>query len=327
MLLCFLFANVFPHLSDFCHPALCPVPAPSDSWLYPLTDSSYDSVENELDNGSGGSPGFCSRRHLRPKAALQGSLDSILTFSDYDQDADPDVHPPGRTRGRSQDPDLSRAEQDTLTVDTSSLDLLSPDGRRRRRSEPAIAYRVKFGPCAPATGADEELSKKPSSHTHSRDQTRRGGGESAAPEASSPSLSSAPNSPAPTRSSLDSLESLQSLSSEHTWATRREFYLNKTHAPSNSLNVPSSTSTTVSSPLTSGGQSDPGTCPKDSPPKESLSWGTLKGCIGLHPNSWLKKGRRLSLTQQDNSEKEEEDRTRVSKIYTAKVPAAQMEGF
>ncbi|GLD64833.1 rho GTPase-activating protein 20-like protein [Lates japonicus] len=55
--------------------------------------------------------------------------------------------------------------------------------------------------------------------------------------------------------------------------------------------------------------SELGTSPKDSPPKEPLNWGTLKACRGLHPNSWLRKDRRLSLTQQDNLDKEEEDKT------------------
>ncbi|XP_035533956.1 LOW QUALITY PROTEIN: rho GTPase-activating protein 20-like [Morone saxatilis] len=305
----------------------------SDSWIYPLTDSSYDSVENELDNSSGGSPGFCSRRQFRSKP-LQGSLDSILTFSDYEQDTDPDVHrtqtdsphglklhPLGRTRGRRQDPDLSSPSQDAATVDASStLDLPSLDGRhrQRRRSEPAIAYLAKFGPCASgSTGEDEdgeeELSQKPSSHSHSSGETALNllSVRSAALEASSSSLSSTPTSPAPTGSSLNSLDSLHSLHSpisDHAWATRRELNPTKTPPPSNSssLSVPSST---VSSALTSGGLPDPGTCPKGSPPKEPLNWGTLKGCRGLHPNSWLKKGRRLSLTQQDNLEKEEEDKT------------------
>ncbi|XP_070787043.1 rho GTPase-activating protein 20-like [Enoplosus armatus] len=283
------------------------------SWLDPLTDSSYDSLENELDNSSGGSPGFCSRRHLKPKP-LQGSLDSILTFSDYDQDTDPDMqqaqtespcglklYPLGRTRGRRQDPDLSRPGQDAPTVDTSStLDSLSLDGRhRRRRSEPAIAYVGKFQPFA--SGCTDGLTGEDGDGEEG--QTRRG----AALQASSSSLSSTPTSPAPTRSSLDSLDSL---GSDHTWATRRGLYPTKTHLPSSSSSstVPSKPST-MSSVLTSGGHPDLGTCPKGSPLKDPLNWGTLKGCIGLHPNSWLKKGRRLSLTQQDNLEKEEEDKT------------------
>ncbi|KAK7926196.1 hypothetical protein WMY93_008506 [Mugilogobius chulae] len=65
----------------------------TESWQYPLTDSSYDSLENELDNSSGGSPSFIQRKpdlhlhhHHQP---LQGSLDSILTLSDYENDSKP----------------------------------------------------------------------------------------------------------------------------------------------------------------------------------------------------------------------------------------------
>ncbi|KAM6893046.1 rho GTPase-activating protein 20-like [Lycodopsis pacificus] len=245
----------------------------SDSWLCPLTDSSYDSLEKELD---------CSRTR-------QGSLDSILTFSDCDQDTDPDNHqtqtdsPLGRTSGRRQDVDLSSPSQDEPTVDTSStLELLSLDGRRR--SAPAVAY--KFRPCVSGgtdglSDEDEEFSKKPGSHAlaHSR-------GEPAALEVSSPSLSS---SPAQTRSSLDSLDSLRSLSSDVTWESRRGLYPTKTQLPSGS--PPSSVPLTRSS----AGHLDTGTF--------------QKGSRGLHPNSWLKKGRRLSLTQQDTLEKEAEEKT------------------
>ncbi|XP_075950404.1 rho GTPase-activating protein 20-like [Anarhichas minor] len=278
----------------------------SDSWLYPLTDSSYDSLENELDCSSGGSQGFCSRRHMRPKTR-QGSLDSILTFSDCDQDTDPDnhqtqtdspqdlkLHPLGRTSGR-------RPSQDEPTVDTSStLELLSLDGRhkQRRRSAPAVAY--KFRPCV--SGGTDGLSNKPGSHTltHSR-------GEPAALEVSSPSLSSTPTSPAQTRSSLDSLDSLCSPSSDVTWESRRGLYPTKTQLPSSS--PPSSVPCKPFTISSAGGHLDMGTFQKGSPPTEALNWGTLKGCRGLHPNSWLKKGRRLSLTQQDTLEKEAEEKT------------------
>ncbi|XP_035765773.1 rho GTPase-activating protein 20-like [Neolamprologus brichardi] len=297
----------------------------TESWIYPLTDSSYDSLENELDNSSGGSPGLCNRRCLQPKP-LQGSLDSILTFSDYDQDTapEPGLNPLGRHR--RQELDLSSPRQDAPTVDTSStLESLSLEGRNmpRRRSEPAIAYVAKFRPCASAstdgvTGEDEdgeeELSKEPSNHTvtrmHSRVQNRRYGGESVL-EASSSSLSSTPTSPAPTRSSPDSLDSL---SGDQTWATRRGLYPKKTYLPSNSSSGSLSTSVTstpltISSVLASSEHAEQEICPKNSPPKEPVSWGTLMGCRGLHPNSWLKKDRRLSLTQQDNLEKQEEDKT------------------
>lgn len=317
----------------------------SDSWMYPLTDSSYDSLENELDS-SGGSPNFCSRRRLCSKPR-QGSLDSILTFSDCDQDTDPDVHPAqaASLHGlklrplRQQAPDLSCSSQDALTVHTSTLDSLSLDGqhRQRRSSEPAIAYLAKFQPCASGstaalTGEDDdgkkELSMQPSghtlAHTDTRSQSRRSGGESklnlhrgksAGLKASSSSLSTTPTSPAPVCSSLDTI------SSDQTWVTRHGLCPAKAHLSSTSgslsISVPS-TPFSISTALTSGGQPDLGTSPEGSPPREPHNWGTLKGCRGLHPNSWLKKDQRLSLTQQDDPEKQEEDTTGgpVDKLLT-----------
>ncbi|KAI3366076.1 hypothetical protein L3Q82_009898 [Scortum barcoo] len=289
----------------------------SDSWLYPLTDSSYDSLENELDNSSGGSPGFSSRRRLRPKQ-LQGSLDSVLTFSDYDQDADTDTHQTqtdslhglklhrlGRTRGTRQDPGAFCPGKDAPAVGTSStLDSLSLEGlhRHRRRSEPAIAYVPKFRPCVVPGSNDgvagedkdgeEELPKKPSSHTlaptHSRGQTGRAGGESAlhgvrsaALEASSSSLSSTPTSPAQTRSSLDSLDSI---GSEHTWATRRGLHPTKT--PPSSLSVPSSVPSApfnVGPALTSAGLVDLGDLSKRLPTQRTTQLGDIKGLHGPPP--------------------------------------------
>lgn len=294
----------------------------TESWIYPLTDSSYDSLENELDNSSGGSPGLCNRRRLKPKP-LQGSLDSILTFSDYDQDTAPETHLNKLGRHRRQELDLSGPRRDAPIADTSStLESLSLEcgHMQRRRSEPAIAYVAKFQPCVSAstdglTGededGDEELSKKPSNHMvarmYPRGQTRRCGGESGL-EASSSSLSSTPVSPAPTRSSLDSLDSM---TGDQTWASRRGVYPNKTHLPSDSSSGSLSTSVTstpltISTALVSSEHTERGACPKNSPPKEPLNWGTLIGCRGLHPNSWLKKDRRLSLTQQDNLDKEDD---------------------
>ncbi|XP_043966088.1 rho GTPase-activating protein 20-like isoform X1 [Gambusia affinis] len=177
-----------------------------ESWVYPLTDSSYDSLENELDDSSGGSPGFC-RRPLRPS-----SLDSILTFSDYDQD-----------------PEAPAAE-------TSSP---SPEAQRsqgRRRSEPAIAYAARFCPYISAGEEEEEkLGERSSS-----------GGD------------------------ITGVVSLFTLSSPD---------------PTNSNLAKPTDPQTVSS-------------------KEALHKGALKGCMGLHPNSWLKKDRRLSLTQQESLEEE-----------------------
>lgn len=276
----------------------------SSDWLYPMTDSSYDSLENELDNSSS-SPSFCARRHLRAET-LQGSLDSILTFSDCDQDTDPEilqaqpdsehrlkVQPLARYRARRLKAGVSYISRDTQTVNSES--------RERRCSEPAITCAARFGPCRSRRESEnsEELSSQPAPH-------KKSGLKSAGPEAS-PSSSLSSISPDPTRSSLDSPDSLDS---DVTWERRRGLYVTRTHLPS--------TSSTVSSPHTSSRHTERSPCPKDSQLKEPLTWGTLKSCQSLHPNSWLKKGRRLSLTQQDNLA-QEDDKSGVShtKLLTA----------
>ncbi|RVE75351.1 hypothetical protein OJAV_G00015740 [Oryzias javanicus] len=258
----------------------------SESWVYPLTDSSYDSLENELEEGSPGSPSFSSRG-VRPKP-LRGSLDSILTFSD--QEADLDVRltrsdrlrcvklRPGERRRRVE---LPRPQGDGSPDGvSSSLDSLSLEGRhnQRRRSEPAIAYNARLRPHVSGSAdgltgdEEEELSSSHAPH-RSRRRDSEVNGRSARLEASSSSLSSTPASP--------SLDSLDSLGGDPTGSSR-------TPQPPT---VPQR-----------------GVTPKDSAPKEPLSWGGLKGCMGLHPNSWLKKDRRLSLTQQDGMEVETEER-------------------
>lgn len=276
----------------------------SSEWFYPMTDSSYDSLENELDNSSS-SPSFCNRRQLRAET-LQGSLDSILTFSDCDQDTDPEllqahpdseprlrVHPLERHRARRLKPGVSYVSRDTQAGNSGS--------RERRCSEPAIKYVAKFGPCASGMEDEnsEELPSQPAHHKNSCGETKKGGGTSAGLEASSSSLSSI--SPDLTRSSLDSPDSLDS---DVTWVRRRRLLISRTNLPS--------ASATTSDPQPSGGLPEHSCCPKGSPPKEPLNWGTLKSCQSLHPNSWLKKGRRLSLTQQDNLA-QEEDKPGVSR--------------
>lgn len=268
-----------------------------------------------MDNSSG-SPGLGSRTHLRPKT-LGGSLDSILTFSDYDQDTDPEarhaptdsptgrkLRPLARTKGRRQTPHPFHPTQDTEPADTTSkLDSLSLDGQyiQRRCSEPAIA--TKFGPWV--SGSGDDLTEKDESTSALQVRT-------AALEVSSPSLSSAPSAPTSpdvTCSSLDSLDSPRFHSSGGTWARRRGLHLSK---PSTPPSAPPPSALTASTAQTTSGHPTPGVGPKGFPPKEPLHWGTLRGCQGLHPNSWLKKGRRLSLTQQEHLEKEEEDKCGVS---------------
>ncbi|XP_077955599.1 rho GTPase-activating protein 20 isoform X2 [Gasterosteus aculeatus] len=261
----------------------------SDSWPYPLTDSSYDSLDNELDSPA------CGRRSARPKT-LRGSLDSVLTFSDCEQD--PDL-PPARTDSppwREKSPPLGRSGGGREDADPSSQP--GRDERRRRRSAPAVACEAEFRPCVPGWGGHglshggEELSSKPGGVALQHKEV----------EVSSPSLSPTPASPEKTRSSTDSLGSP---SGDAAREPRRGLHPTKSHLPPGS--PPSSLASKPMTISSAGGHLDLGTFQKaPTQPKEAVNWGTLKGCRGLHPNSWLKKGRRLSLTQQDTVEKEAE---------------------
>lgn len=250
----------------------------TESWQYPLTDSSYDSLENELDNSSGGSPTFCHRKldlcHHQP---LQGSLDSVLTFSD--QENDQEVHQ--NTTKLSRHYQIERLGGDRVIFSSKqdfhhvhSPDLLgSPSldarNRPRSRSEPAVTYIRKLQPHNSSTGDDEQ----PDNQSESRDESKRRGIEFAKKFlASSSSLSSTPTSPAPNFSSLDSLDSGQHVSAVLT----------------NEIPV-----TVISTPEPE----------ETSPTKEQVNLGTLKSSGNLHPNSWLKKDWRLTLSQ-DHVKKE-----------------------
>uniref|UniRef100_A0A1A8EJH3 Rho GTPase activating protein 20 n=1 Tax=Nothobranchius kadleci TaxID=1051664 RepID=A0A1A8EJH3_NOTKA len=276
----------------------------SESWVYTLTDSSYDSLENELDDCSVGSPGSYSRSHTQPKP-LQSSLDSILTFSDYEQDTDPEAVQPKTGVGLHRRDGCRR--QNTSGEDVSfPLDSMSLEGGRaqRRRSEPAIAYTARF--CPYTSGSADELAAEEDdaegerksgdilAHTHTRGRSRSG-----VLEASFSSLSS--TSPAPTRSSLDSLDSLGT---------------DPTEADPHRIPPPSPFSSGFAQTSVEHANK---VYPKDCTPKEPVHWGALKGCIGLHPNSWLRKDRRLSLTQQEGPDVEREDVTGGESV-TAEKP-------
>ncbi|CAL8407063.1 unnamed protein product [Arctogadus glacialis] len=208
-----------------------------ESWSCHMTDSSYDSLENELDDdddgaSSGGSPALSRhrhrpvhRRHHRPP---RGSLDSVLTLSDLD--------PGART------PALSVGDDDAA----AALDAWSPGHGRRRQSEPAVAYAAKLTVCAAREEEEEEEEEEeplsvggllPHPRSPGGGQDRRG----SAPERAPPSP-------------------------------------------------------------------PPRTPPRSPPPLETLRDRPARlACRGLHPNSWLKEARRLSLTQQDHPETPEGD--------------------
>lgn len=178
---------------------------------------------------------------------------------------------------------------------SSTLDSLSLEGghSQRRCSEPAIAYAARF--CPYISGSNDRLAAEDEGH-HALTQTHtRRGNKPAALGASSSSLSST----SPTHSTLDCL------GAEQTGTT-------KTNPLSIAIPPPS--------PFASGSAWTPSehpSHPKDSAVKEPHHWGALKGCMGLHPNSWLKKDRRLSLTQQEGLNIEDDDKTGVSGINSS----------
>ncbi|KAJ0009509.1 hypothetical protein NQD34_001211 [Periophthalmus magnuspinnatus] len=263
----------------------------TESWQYPLTDSSYDSLENELDNSSGGSPSLIQRKmdnhHDNHHQPLQGSLDSILTFSDYDQEND--TENPSKTTRHYRieklggDSVIYSSKQDYKYVESSpSLGSPSLEARHRprRRSEPAVTYIRKLQPYNSNTGDDEQLNSQSDLRDESKRRDLGFGMKRLGLEASLSSLSSTPNSPAPNYSSIDSLDSFSFDKSQ-----RQQVKASITdEIPVSIISAPEDYSA------------------KGSPPKDL---GTLKSCGNLHPNSWLKKDWRLTLSHKDNLKKEE----------------------
>lgn len=254
-----------------------------------MTDSSYDSLDNELDSSS--SPGPCSRRRLRAET-LQGSLDSILTFSDGEQDADPEVlqNQPDRKPRLTVGP-LERHQARRVKTGVSPVlpQTERSDSRERRCSEPAVACVATFGPglSGREDGDSPELSSQPGHHQNPRGDIRKSWVRPLGLQAS-PTSSLSSVSPDPTHYPLDSPDSLDS-PDVPCWDRKGGLYITGTRLPS-----------AASGPRTSGGQTQHSSCPRGSQLRDPPSWGTLKSCQSLHPNSWLKKDRRLSLTQQED---------------------------
>lgn len=216
----------------------------TDFWLYPQTDSSYDSLENELDVFAG-SPARQQQCQTRPEH-LSGSLDSVLTFSDTDGDT-------GGVKRRRRRENTKNQEDREGAETLSALDFLSLDDKQRRRRSSEPAPLSERGHVAEAEGED---SQRPL-------QIRTSSSTPASPELSCTS----PDSPEPLR-----------------FLARRGRRLR-------------SKGSVGEAPLRAA-------CPKSPPPREAASWGGVRGYRSLHPNSWLKKERKLSLTQQDHLEKD-----------------------
>ncbi|XP_010884478.2 rho GTPase-activating protein 20-like isoform X2 [Esox lucius] len=310
----------------------------SDLSSFHLTDSSYDSLENMLNDDSCESPSLHTSQGRWRANPLQGSLDSVLTLSDceLDQpeaDTDPDTAdsqsggryrcdavPQSRSGNLVQLPKPGRGRTRRLSPAMGPSRHSSPAPCRggRRFSEPAIGYSVarfvarltgntdRLGSIDLMAGYDEGEHMFHSLQRDGRTQIqppgateRRGskgtlvGSESPGPpmrrqRQSHSSLSSPPASPH--HSSRDTLDTFPSQSAP-IWQPRvgsdtPVLSTPKSSTSDNSLSIPTSAPAQELSPNISS-------------LKEIPSWGTLKASRGLHPNTWLKRGRRLSLTQQE----------------------------
>lgn len=292
-----------------------------------MNDSSYDSLENEL-NDDPESP-YQEQLPLRDKDKPDSrSRDSVITLSDCDPDPDPEgdlqlqLPPLGRPRRFSP---VARQPRGRPTGGASQ-----PPRRLRRSSEPALAL-ASTSPLPAVTPApadslhlparkasydaamegggdeDEVFMEQSLSALQLKEEEEDGGGEAGRAkvqvsgrrktkhgpppplrlDASCSSLSSPATSP--TGSSLSSLDSAFSQYSTD-YAT---------------------TGTTPSAepaPLSPVFAGRPQLSPRGSPPQRDWPQpprSSQPHSHGLHPNTWLRKERRLSLKQPDNGHSEE----------------------
>ncbi|XP_041662966.1 rho GTPase-activating protein 20 isoform X2 [Cheilinus undulatus] len=307
----------------------------SDVSSFQMNDSSYDSLENEL-NDDPESP-YQEQLPLRDKDKPDSrSRDSVITLSDCDPDPDPDsellLQLPPLSRPRR----FSPAVRQPRTRQANSQ--VQGPRRLRRSSEPALAVVNMTPPGAVTVSADtNHLPLRKASYDAAMDgegeedevfieqglnglqlkEEDEHGGEKGgvkvqnggrrkskhAPppplrlDASCSSLSSPATSP--TGSSLSSLDSAFSqYSTDYT-----------------TNGVTPSTEPAPLSPLCPG---RPQVSPKGSPsqreapphwPQPALPFRSSQqpqNSHGLHPNTWLKKDRRLSLRQAENGHTEED---------------------
>ncbi|KAJ8409892.1 hypothetical protein AAFF_G00209330 [Aldrovandia affinis] len=319
-----------------------------------LNDSSYDSLENEL-NDDTESPFQVSQGGRKDKQENR-SRDSVITLSDCDLDqSDPDPVPmpvhlqlPPLAHPRRFTP-ASHQPHSPTQRDTSERDPLCPKGNRRLRrcSEPAIGHPASS--LVPNLEQHSIVVRKASydattnhskdkvfmEHLHNLSQDDRmapggcgGGGDEGGAEdkrssrdiprrkhkqppplhldISCSSLSSPATSPS--GSSMSSLDSAFSQCSTDCMAPIHSDPCSITHRAlgCSSPNYPAPTSPrspVAIFPLSSNSiPSSSTTCPR-----ELCEWSQHRITHGLHPNTWLKRGRRLSLRQQDKSGWEEEE--------------------
>lgn len=290
-----------------------------------MTDSSYDSLENELNDDSGSLFQPMQRSRGKPDSR---SYDSVLTLSDCDldqTDTDPDI----TINTHLLHPSLACPVKASSAVSPSTPHLHSPckessfpKGVRqlRRSSEPAIwnstssltrylesrQHRKGSYECVTSQGrsdvdVDLEVDLNTLRLEKKCDPTERNQNERNVPQQKKEKLKPSPlrlnsscvNLSSPVASPIhSSVSSLDSASSQHS----ADF--NK-HCPQI---VGSFKSSVKSSPKFAGivSETSPGpttSSPMEYSPKEKLDWSQLRSSHGLHPNTWLKKDNRLSLTK------------------------------
>ncbi|CDQ60619.1 unnamed protein product [Oncorhynchus mykiss] len=288
---------------------------------FQMNDSSYDSLENEL-NEDPESP-FQESHPLRDKAKPDScSRDSVITLSDCDPDPDPeaDLHIPPLARPRKFTPALRQPRPRQCYVQSQG------PRRLRRSSEPAIGHTPgaliiqsdkhhlasrKASYDAAMEGEEEEEEDEVFQGLRAlqlKDKVIAGGERGGVGTLGQRKLKHTPPSPlrldascsslsspatSPTGSSLSSLDSAFSQYSTD-YVTSAGFLLAES-SPRSPLSPRS---------------------PKCSPPKrDTVDWSesqpphssrTPSTHHGLHPNTWLKRNLRLSLRQPDNGHLEEE---------------------
>lgn len=290
-----------------------------------MTDSSYDSLENELNEDSGSLFQPMQRSRGKPDSC---SYDSVLTLSDCDLDQT-DTDPNITINTHLLIPSLAYPVNTSPVVSPSTPHLHSPckessfpKGVRqlRRSSEPAIwnstssltryldcrEHRKSSYECVTNQGrsdidADLEvdfntLRLEKQSDLSQRVQNQRNVQQQPKEQPKPSPLhldTSCTNLSSPGASPIhSSVSSLDSASSQHS----ADF--NK-HCPHIAGSFKASLK---SSPRFSGIVSETSPCPtihsqKEYPHKEKLDWTQLRSSHGLHPNTWLKKDHRLSLSK------------------------------
>ncbi|KAI5090104.1 rho GTPase-activating protein 20 [Silurus meridionalis] len=294
----------------------------SDVSSYQMTDSSYDSLENELNDESGSLFQHMQRSRGKPDSC---SYDSVLTLSDCDLDQTDTDH--GITiNPHLLLPSLASSAKTTPALRPSTSHLLSPckepsfpKGVRqlRRSSEPAI-----WNSTSSLTRYLERREHRKGSYESMTNQGRSdvdvdlgvdlytlrlekkcdpSQNERNVPHQPKEKLKPSPlhldtsctNLCSPGTSPVhSSVSSLDSASSQHSADFNKQ-------CP---LIVGGIKASVKSSPRSPGivSETSPGPTipsPKEYPPKEKLDWSHLRSSHGLHPNTWLKKDHRLSLSK------------------------------